>query len=75
MRGFTTVRYSLENQAQILFEMIDITGKKVISINEGSKTTGVHTIELNTDKLNAGIYFYSILVDGQRITKKMTINN
>lgn len=71
--GFTTVKYALENQANVSFEMIDVTGKKVIAITEGNKTPGTHTIELNTDNLNAGIYFYSIVVDGQRITKKMTI--
>ena len=69
------IKYSLQNHANISFEIIDITGKKIMSINEGSKTTGVHTIELNTDKLNAGIYFYSIVLDGKRITKKMIVAN
>ena len=71
--GFTTVRYSLENQSQVTFEMMDVTGKKVMSIKEGNKIAGVHTIEINTDELNAGIYFYSVIVDGNRIAKKMTI--
>ena len=71
--GFTTVKYSLENQAQVTFDMIDITGKKVMTIAEGNKTAGVHTIEINTDKLTSGIYFYSVTVDGNRITKKMTV--
>ncbi len=71
--GMTTVKYELENGAQVSFEMIDVTGKKVLSSTEGNKTAGVHTIDINTDKLNAGIYFYSIIVDGAIITKKMTI--
>ena len=57
----------------VSFEVIDITGKKVISTNEGNKGAGTYSINLNTAELNAGIYFYSIVVDGNRITKKMTI--
>ena len=71
--GFTTVRYSLENNAEITFEVMDITGKKVISTFEGNRNAGTHTIEVNSNELNAGMYFYSIVVNGKRITKKMTI--
>jgi len=71
--GITTVRYSLENEANISFEMIDVTGKKVLSSFEGNKNPGVYSIEVNTAELNSGIYFYSILVNGNKITKKMTI--
>lgn len=71
--GMTTVRYSLQNEANVTFEMIDVTGKKVVSTIEGNKNPGVYSIELNTAELNSGIYFYSILVNGNKITKKMTI--
>lgn len=71
--GYTTIKYSLENQANIVFEVMDVTGKKVISRNEGSKTSGTHSIKINTNELNAGVYFYSIVVNGQMITKKMTV--
>jgi len=34
---------------------------------------GSHRVELNTDKLSNGIYYYSMEYKGQRIVKKMTI--
>ncbi len=71
--GMTTVKYSLQNEANVTFEMIDVTGKKVISTFEGKKNPGVYSLEINTADLNSGIYFYSILVNGNKITKKMTI--
>jgi hypothetical protein len=71
--SITTVKYALENQANVTFEVMDVTGKKVISSNEGSRNAGTHSIEINTSELNAGIYFYSIVVNGNMITKKMTI--
>ena len=71
--GMTMVKYSLENQANVSFELMDVTGKKVISLNEGNRSAGTHSIEINTAELNAGIYFYSVVVNGNMITKKMTI--
>jgi len=71
--AFTTVKYALENNAEVTFEVIDVTGKKVISTFEGNRNAGTHTIEINSNELNAGLYFYSIVVNGKRITKKMTI--
>lgn len=71
--GFTTVRYALENNAEVTFEVMDVTGKKVISTFEGNRNAGTHSIEINSNELNAGMYFYSIVVNGKRITKKMTI--
>lgn len=71
--GLTTVKYALENNATVSFEVIDITGKTVVSQLEGNKSEGTHTIELNTNALNAGVYFYSVVVNGNRLTKKMTI--
>ena len=70
----TTIKYALENAATVSFEVMDVTGKLVISSLEGNKTEGTHTIELNTNSLNAGVYFYSVIVNGNRLTKKMTIS-
>ena len=71
--GNTTIKYSLENEASIAFELIDVTGKKVMSVNKGNQNSGTYTMDINTSDLNSGIYFYSILVNGNKITKKMTI--
>lgn len=71
---FTTVKYSLEEAANVTFEMIDITGKTVLASVEGNKSNGVHTITVDTKDLNAGVYFYSVIVNGSKLTKKMTVS-
>jgi hypothetical protein len=71
---FTTIKYELRNASDVSFEVADVTGKKVISLYEGKKAEGIHNIELNTNNLNAGVYFYSVIVNGNRLTKKMTIS-
>jgi hypothetical protein len=70
----TTIKYALENANTVSFEVMDVTGKVITSSFEGNKTEGTHTIELNTNSLNAGVYFYSVIVNGNRLTKKMTIS-
>lgn len=70
----TTIKYALENASTVSFEVMDVTGKVITSSYEGNKTEGLHTIELNTNSLNAGVYFYSVIVNGNRLTKKMTIS-
>ena len=72
--GATTVGYSLQNEATVTFEMIDVTGKKVFSSFEGNKNSGTYSIELNTSEFNSGVYFYSLIVDGNRVTKKMIVS-
>ena len=48
--------------------LVNIVGQTVLDIKPGSGNT-----ELNLDGFNPGIYFVNLIIDGQRITKKLTI--
>ncbi len=69
----TTIQYELQNNANVTFEMYDVTGKKVISMNEGAQNKGKHSINLTTEKLASGTYYYSLKADNNRITKKLVV--
>ncbi len=71
--GLTTIKYSLENNATVAFEVIDVTGKTVYTSLEGSKSEGTHTINLDTRNFRSGVYFYSVAVNGNKLTKKLTV--
>ena len=71
--GLTNVVYELPSSANVTFQVMDITGKVVVSSYEGTQPAGKHMIELNTNDLRAGVYFYSIQVNGSKLTKKMTV--
>lgn len=73
--GLTTINYSLQRNATVAFEIRDVTGKKVYSVAEGNKNPGSYSIEINTTRFNSGIYFYSMIVDGKKVTKKMVVSN
>lgn len=71
--GNTTITYSLNKSVDnVQLVVIDANGKEVATVNDGSKLAGTYTIELNS-QLSAGIYFYSLVADGQRLTKKMIV--
>ncbi len=69
----TTIQYELQNNANVTFEMYDVTGKKVLSMNEGAQNKGKHSINLTTEKIASGTYYYSLKADNNRITKKLVV--
>jgi hypothetical protein len=70
--GTTSITYAIENDATVIFELYDSKGNKVVDLQEGCKPAGTYTINLDQD-LAAGIYYYSLVANGFRLTKKMTI--
>jgi len=43
------------------------------TINEGNLPLGMHTINVETATLDAGVYFYTLSVGDEQMTKKMTV--
>jgi hypothetical protein len=72
-KNTTRINYSVVNNTNVQFEVTDITGKVVMSINEGYKTAGVYNLELGAEQLKSGIYYYSIITDSGKATKKMIV--
>lgn len=65
----STVKYTLAKPANsALFTVTDVTGR-VISSEKVDTTTGTHSINLGS--YAAGVYYYSLNVDGNTSTKKM----
>ena len=69
----STIAYELNNAETVQFEVYDLTGKMVLTVNEGNKPAGIHSIVLDTNVLGGGIYYYSLIIDGERLTKKMVV--
>jgi len=72
--GTTKIYYKLEDEVTVQLDVYNYTGQLVESINEGTKTKGTHHINFDATGLKNGLYFYSIIVNGQTSdSKKMTI--
>lgn len=69
----TVINYEIQNNATVTFEIFDVTGKKVLVMNEGEKNKGKYSLTVTTEKLASGTYYYSMKAGKNRITKKMVI--
>jgi hypothetical protein len=69
----TYIKYELMEAANVTFNVFDITGKKVQSIEEGKQFAGNHAIEFNGNNLQAGVYFYTLTAGDSQVTKRMTL--
>jgi hypothetical protein len=67
--GESTVTYKLTKDANaVSFIVTDVTGR-IVSSEKASSNTGTHTIKLGS--YAAGVYYYTLTVDGKTSTKKM----
>lgn len=69
--GESKVNYSLtKNAKSAVFTVTDVMGR-VISTENVDATSGLHTVKLGA--YAAGVYYYSLNVDGNVTTKKMIV--
>ncbi len=69
----TTFEYMIPTQGQVRIVMSDMIGQIVSVIADENKAAGKHTVQLNTASLAPGLYTYTLVYDGQQITKRMII--
>lgn len=70
--GTTTIPFSLPNDAEVHFFIIDAMGHVVSSFDRHYEA-GQQTLEVDLSAQPAGIYYYGIEVDGHRCMKKMIL--
>lgn len=71
--GVTTIPYDLQEAANLSFEVHDLSGKLVASQAIGKRGAGSHRLQFDTTNLGEGVYVYSLVADGTRLTKRMTV--
>ena len=70
----TQIDYFIPTEGVVEFRLYDVLGKTIIA-NSTSSTAGKHIINVNTDKLAEGVYFYTLRFNNQQATHKMIIGN
>jgi hypothetical protein len=70
----TTIVYSLNKASNVSLNVFDITGKQVLSLNEGIVNAGQHEINIDLSKFNSGVYFYTLQAADQKVSRKMIVN-
>ncbi|MFC2129102.1 T9SS type A sorting domain-containing protein, partial [Bacteroidota bacterium] len=70
----TEISYKLAAGTEVNIEVNDISGRKVMELNEGYKPAGNHKAILNAENLEAGVYYYTLSTNNTTQTKKMVIS-
>jgi Secretion system C-terminal sorting domain len=72
-KGITTVSVTLPNSANITLDVTNIVGQKVMSFEKSNVTAGKQQFTIDGSKLNSGVYFCTVKVDGKSYTQKMIV--
>lgn len=72
VRNTATITFTIP-AAIIRLELMDAQGRLLHTIAEGNYAAGTHQVVLERRGLPAGTYFYTLFVNGMRVTRKLLL--
>ncbi|MGB0806971.1 MAG: T9SS type A sorting domain-containing protein, partial [Salibacteraceae bacterium] len=69
----TVISIETEGSNSAAVKVIDMVGKTVINLNSVNLVSGKNNLNLNTSKLNGGVYFVQVMIDGEVSTTQLVI--
>jgi hypothetical protein len=69
----TNIKFSLEKSSQILLKVYDINGKEVASLMNEKLIPGSYVVKFDGSNFSSGIYYYSLISENLKQTKKMIL--
>ena len=71
--GVTRIQFRLDHASDVNFDVIDITGKVVYTLDMGTQAPGYNSISLDASEFASGVYTYTLSVDGERSTDRLMV--
>lgn len=69
----TTISFTLARRSTVALEVYDTRGVRVRSIATGMHDAGTHRVQFDASSLPAGVYLYTLEVNGMRQVRKMSL--
>ncbi len=69
-----TVEFNLAKTSDVSILMYNLLGESVLSNKLGEMNAGMHSLKLDGQNFNSGIYFITLNAGNNKITKKVIIN-
>jgi endoglucanase len=69
--GRTTIAVNLPTAGNTNISVAGMLGERIAEVHNGHLDAGKHEFEFNGDNLAPGLYTYSIIHNGKRVTKKL----
>ncbi len=71
--GEAMIPFSLVDAADVEFVITDMSGKIIEKRDLGVLSAGDHNINVASGNLAGGVYYYTIIANGKKTTKKMSV--
>lgn len=71
--GNTTIAFSTPKSGNAIIELYDILGAKVATPVNNYVSSGVNSVSFNTENLPTGVYTVYLRINGQSVSKTMTV--
>jgi len=69
----TTIRFSIPEDNHVTIDVYNVSGQKVVTLENGLVTAGTHSVKWDASGFSAGIYFAKVKADNSMKTMKMTM--
>jgi hypothetical protein len=66
----TNIKYEIPERSFITIKVYDILGREVKNLINEEKQAGRYDIKFDSNDLPSGVYFYELVTDKTRITRK-----
>ncbi len=73
VRDQTTIRYELPRPGTVQLNVFDVMGRRVAQLVSGPQQGGRNETTFRADRLPSGVYFIRLHVDGQSLSRQMTV--
>ena len=68
------IQFELMQSKEVSLELRSLQGKLIVLEDFGALQPGLHRHDVDVTELAAGQYTYSLVVDGIKVTRKLTVN-
>jgi len=69
----TIISYQLQVSSNLLLEIYDVLGNKIVTLVNEEKQPGTYKINFDGSNLSSGIYFYTLTAGDFKSTKKLML--
>ena len=69
----TNIKFTLAGSGEVKLTVYNVLGQVVDKLLEDHLQAGMHSVMFNADALNSGVYYYTLEVNNEKMTKKMLL--
>jgi hypothetical protein len=70
---YANISYTLATSETVTIDVYDVTGKKVMGFNEGTRNAGTYTVKADVSGLAEGVYYCTVKAGAHQATKKLVV--